>query len=210
MNFKTARIGTVATFVVVFGLFGYRGKLEAVRLAQRDRGAAAELAAIEAKEIELKGTAAGHNNQAIVYAQKGETAAAIAEFSKAIGARKQLGEGEGQRELADTYKNRGIVFLRDKTYPNALKDFTDGIEILQKLVDTKGSDEGVAIELASSLKRRSSALRDHGKPDEAIEDLSGAIALLQRVIEQRWEVDIAAELADSYTERAALYRGGTS
>ncbi|MEZ5326085.1 MAG: tetratricopeptide repeat protein [Verrucomicrobiales bacterium] len=206
VNLKTVRIGTVAAFVAVFGFMGYRGKSEAVRLAQRNLEAARERALIEVEEVKAETAAAGHNNKAIVHARNGEIEAAITEFSNAIEVRKQQSQGKARRELADTYKNRGIVLLRQRNHQRALQDFAEAIEILAKLVGDTGGSGDNAIELASSLKRRSSALRDLGKSAEAIRDLETAIAILEPMLEQQWK-DVAAELAALYTERAALHRG---
>jgi hypothetical protein len=93
VNLKTARIGTVAAFVAVFGFIGYRGKSEAVRLAQRDLEAAHERASIEMKEIEVERAAAGHNNKAIVHARNHVMEAITSESSKAIEERKQQSQG---------------------------------------------------------------------------------------------------------------------
>lgn len=61
-----------------------------------------------------------HNDQGILYAEKGQYDLAISEFNKAL---------EIAPESAETYNDRGIAYSKNGQYDQAISDFTKALEI---------------------------------------------------------------------------------
>lgn len=156
--------------------------------------------------------AAEHAALGVVLAGRGDAAAAIVEYGKAIevlaaGSRDGVGVDDGIL-LAKCLANRGIAFRLRGNLDASAEDLGKSIAIYERIVNMEGTGEHGALagELAQCLRHRSTTLREQGKLDEAAGEIERAIGMQTRLVDKDGQGGPATDLARFLSDRAHLLR----